>query len=94
MEDLERVIGQPALMPPDAELRHLGRREHGLRMAGMADFVRVTTDPTYFEAHAESVELWSPGSAVFRAPEGVGEPGRQTAKRLRDILRREAGAAD
>jgi len=94
MDDLEQVIGQPELMPPDAELRHLGRREHGLRMAGMADFVRVTTDPTYFEEHAESVELWSPGSAVFRAPEGVGKSGAPTARRLQHILRRGSRAAD
>ena len=44
-------------------------REYGLRMAGMEKFVRVTTDPAYFEENAESLELWSPGNPLFQAPE-------------------------
>ena len=88
MDDLEQLIGRPELMPPDAELQPLGNREYGLRMAGMAEFVRVTTNPAYFEEHAESVELWSPGSAVFKAPEGIGES-TAAAKNLGDILRGE-----
>jgi hypothetical protein len=37
--------------------------------------VRVTTDPEYYEQHAESVELWSPGSPLFpdMAEEGTDE---------------------
>ena len=85
MDDLEQVIRTPDLMPPDAELRPLGNREYGLRMAGMREFVRVTTDPAYFEAHAESMELWSPGSAVFEGPKGLGEAPCSAAS-LRDIL--------
>ena len=93
MDDLEQIIGRPELMPPDAELQRLGDREYGLRMAGMAEFVRVTTNPAYFEEHAESVELWSPGSAVCKAPEGLGEArSTDVAKNLRDILRRDGGA--
>ena len=72
MDDLEQVVGRPELMPPDAELQPLGNREYGLRMAGMTEFVRITTNPAYFEEHAESVELWSPGNAVFKAPERAG----------------------
>ena len=87
MDDLEQVIAQPELMPPDAELQPLGNREYGLRMAGMTDFVRVTTNPAYFEEHAESVELWSPGSAMFKAPEGLGE-----AQDSADILAKAKGA--
>ena len=30
---------------------------------------RVTTDPEYFEEHAASLELWSPGNALFQAPD-------------------------
>ena len=86
MDDLEQVIRNPALMPPNAERQPLGTREHGLRMAGMREFVRVTTNPAYFEANAESVELWSPGSPMFRAPEGLADC-TATAKTLRDILR-------
>ena len=91
MDDLEQVVGRPDLMPPDAELKRLGNREYALRMAGMTDFVRVTTNPAYYEEHAESVELWSPGSAVFRAPEGLGEAPR-SADSLHDILAKATGA--
>ena len=90
MDDLEQLIGRPDLMPLDAELRPLGNREYALRMAGMTDFVRVTTNPAYYEEHAESVELWSPGSAVFRAPEGLGEAPR-SAYSLHDILAKATG---
>ena len=91
MDDLEQLIGRPELMPPHAELRPLGNREYALRMAGMTDFVRVTTNPAYYEEHAESMELWSPGSAVFKAPEGLGEaPG--SAASLHDILAKATGA--
>ena len=85
MDDLEQVIASPNLMSPDAELKPLGNREHGLRMAGMTEFVRVTTSPAYFEEHAESVELWSPGSPAFSAPEGLAEFGA-AGKTLREVL--------
>ena len=72
-------------MLEDAEITPLGNREHALRRAGMREFVRVTTNPAYFEENAESVELWSPGSPTFRAPEGLPESA-VTAKTLRGIL--------
>lgn len=34
----------------------------------MREAVRVTTDPLFFETHAESTELWSPGSPLFTPP--------------------------
>ena len=86
MDDLEQVISNPGLMHPDAELRRLGNREYTLRLPGMAEFVRVTTDPAYFEEHAESVELWSPGSPAFRAPEGLAECAAPAGP-LRSILK-------
>ena len=91
MDDLEQVIGAPALMPPDAERHSLGDREHALRLAGMTEFVRVTTNPAYFAEYAESVELCSPGSAVFKAPEGLGETSC-SADNLRAILAKATGA--
>ena len=69
LDDLDRVIATPALMPPGVDVQPLGRREYGLLAPGMAERVRVTTDPAYYEAHAESVELWSPGNPLFTAPE-------------------------
>ena len=87
MDDLDRILTTPDLMPPDAELQTLGNREYGLRMAGMEKFVRVTTDPAYFEENAESVELWSPGNPLFQAPDLLAETGEQPAgTTLRDLL--------
>ena len=53
----------------------------------MTKRLRVTTDPEYFEEHAESLELWSPGNPLFIPPEcttGTDEP--PTDKTLKDIL--------
>ena len=69
MEDLDRVIGSPGLMPPGTDVQPLASREYGLLAPGMRERLRVTTDPAYYEEHAESVELWSPGNPLFNAPE-------------------------
>ena len=71
MEDLDRVIASPVLMPPGTDIQPLGRREYGLQAPGMGERLRVTTDPAYYEEHSESVELWSPGNPLFQAPEFV-----------------------
>ena len=71
MEDLDRVISSSDLMPPGTSIQPLGAREYGLSAPGMAEPVRVTTDPAYYEQHSESVELWSPGNPLFKAPEFV-----------------------
>ena len=85
--DLDRILTSPDLMPPDAEVQTLGHREYGLRTAGMKDFVRVTTDPAYYEENAESLELWSPGSPLFKAPDLLAEADEQAAgTTLRDLL--------
>ena len=47
----------------------------------------MTTDPAYFEEHAESRELWSPGNRPFTPPEfttRTDEPA--PGKTLKDIL--------
>jgi hypothetical protein len=67
MDDLDRVISNPVLMPPGAEVRRLDGRSYGLRMPGRAE-LRVTTDPAFYDDHADAMELWSPGSPVFPNP--------------------------
>ena len=69
MEDLDRVLGSPGLMPPGADVQPLAPREYGLLAPGMGERLRVTTDPMYYGEHAESVEFWSPGNPLFNAPE-------------------------
>ena len=72
LDSLDRVIGAADLMPPGTNVRALGPREYGLLAPGMDNEVRVTTEATYYEEHAENVELWSPGNPLFRAPELLG----------------------
>ncbi len=73
MEDLDRVISSPELMPPGTDIQPLGRREYGLLAPGMRERLCVTTNPTYYEDQAESVELWSPGNRLFTPPEFTAE---------------------
>ena len=90
MKDLDRVISSPDLMPPGTDVQPLGRREYGLLAPGMRERLRVTTNPAYYEEHAESVELWSPGNPLFTPPEFTAEvkddefPAETTLKELLD----------
>ncbi len=88
MDDLDRIIRSPELMPPGTEIKPLGNREYALLAPGMATAVRVTTDPIYYEQHSESVELWSPGNPLFRPPEFTGsdEGGFSEGTTLRALL--------
>ena len=74
MDDLDRVIGAEDLMPQGTQVRPLGTREYALRAPGMTHELRVTTDPDYYEEHAESVEFWSPGNPLFNPPENLHAP--------------------
>lgn len=69
MEDLERVIASPPLLPPGIEVKPMDEREYGFRQPGLAEPVRVTTNLTYYEQNADSVELWSRGNPTFPTPE-------------------------
>ena len=65
MDFLDRVLSTPSLMAPGVQVRRLGRGEYAVRAPGMEGEARVTTDPAYYEAHADSLEFWSPGGALF-----------------------------
>ena len=87
MDDLDRVISSPDLMPPGTEINPMGPREYSLLAPGMAAGLRVTTDPEYYEANADSLELWSPGNPLFQAPEFIaGEDGSVEVASLGKIL--------
>ena len=73
LDDLDRVLTDPGLMPPGTDVRPMGPREYSLLAPGMPQPVRVTTDPAYYEENAESVELWSPGNPFFEPPEHLPE---------------------
>ncbi|HEX2839934.1 SNF2-related protein [Hyphomicrobium sp.] len=65
LDDLEGVITRSELLPAGIEASALGRREYRFRQPGMGRDVRVTTDPSYYDQNADSVELWSPGNPAF-----------------------------
>ena len=48
--------------------------EYAYQSPGMAKPVRITTRPDYFDDHSDSLELWSPGSPSFPAPEVEANP--------------------
>lgn len=66
---LDRVIQNPALRPPGVEVAPLGHGEYQYSMPGQAEPLRVTTNPEFFDEHAGSTELWSPGSPLFPDPD-------------------------
>ena len=67
MDDLDRVIRRPEFLPDGFTVQPLGPREYSLSVKGRESAIRITTDADYFERHADSVELWSPGGNGFPA---------------------------
>ena len=65
MDYLDRVLATPSLMSPGVNVRRLGKHEYAVLAPGMQSEVRVATDPAFYDAHAESVEFWSPGGVLF-----------------------------
>ena len=84
MDDLELVIGKSALLPQGIEVEPMGPREFKLRAPGMKDWVRVSTNPVYYEQNADAMELWSPGNPAF--PELTSMPDAPTVNRLSVLL--------
>ena len=68
MDQLDEVISSGSLVPPQIRVRALQAGEYGLTAADRPDEVRTTTDREYYEAHADSVEFWSPGGVAFVGP--------------------------
>ena len=66
MDELERVLASPDLMPPGTDIQPMGHRGYRLLADGMADRLLVTTDATYYEESAESVEFWLLGKSAVQ----------------------------
>ncbi len=81
---LDAVLRRPDLLPPGIEARLLSGREYSYAAPGMPSAVRVTTDPEYYEENPDSVELWSPGSPLFPAPQVAAD--RPASARVHEIL--------
>ena len=86
MDDLDRIIGSSDLIPPGTDIQHMAHREYGMLAPGMTESLRVTTDPAFFEEHAESLELWSPGNVLFQAPELIAPDDAPKEKSLHEVL--------
>jgi hypothetical protein len=69
LNELGQVLQRPELLPPGAEVSPLGKKDFKYLAPGMRVPIRVTTDPTFYDQHPDSTELWSPGSPVFPTPE-------------------------
>ena len=97
------IPARPAQLPlalhyedTGTKLQLLGNREYGLTPPDSTDPVRVTTDPDHYREHPDSVELWSPGNRLFRAPKRADRHATKRADRaqpewpsgttLKDIL--------
>ena len=69
LPDLDMVLQRADLLPAGLLVKKLQNGEYSYQAPGMANPVRITTRPDYFDEHSDSLELWSPGSPFFPAPE-------------------------
>lgn len=83
-EDLNRLLDHPKLLPPGVELQRVRANEVFWSDPGRGP-VGITTDPAFFEEHAESLELWSPGSPAF--PIRPAETGNPIESSLGELIR-------
>ncbi len=60
------LLRDPKMLPPGYDADVLaGGKDYAYLAPGYKKRIRVTTDAEFYEQHAESVELWSPGSPAF-----------------------------
>ena len=64
LQDLEAILERPELLPPGCGAHRIGR-DFAWTQPGLQQELRVTCDPTYYDHHGESCELWVPGSPLF-----------------------------
>ncbi len=69
LRDLDMVLQHSDTLPVGLIVKKLQEGEYAYQAPGMANPVRITTRPGYFDEHSDSLELWSPGSPSFPIPE-------------------------
>ena len=67
LEQLESAFRLGGSIPRQAEWNALDGRSYGVRLAGMQQGTRVTTDPDVFEYSGENHQLFSPCGPVFES---------------------------
>jgi hypothetical protein len=85
LADLGRLLSHPELLPINTAAKVVSFREAFWDGTGPRT-LRITTDPDYFEQHAESLELWSPGSPVFGERVATPEAGAQEGLSLAELI--------
>ncbi len=65
LSDLDLALNHPGILPPGLEWRRLDAGSYALRLPGMDQEVRVTTQAEVFDDHFESHEFLSPGGQLF-----------------------------
>ena len=78
MEDLDRVLRSPELLPPGWEVRAMGPQEYAARRPGMEEAVRVTTNPTTMSSTRRT---WNSGPPAACCSPAAPTP-RRTPRRM------------
>jgi len=65
LSELDLALNYPGVLPTGVEWRRLDAGSYGLRLPGMADEARVTTQAEIFDDHFESHQFLSPGGSLF-----------------------------
>jgi SNF2 family DNA or RNA helicase len=74
LPDLDMILQRSDSLPPGLTVKKLQNGEYAYQGPGMAQPIRITTRPDYFDDHSDSLELWSPGSPSFPALESSATP--------------------
>jgi superfamily II DNA or RNA helicase len=69
LHDLDMVLQRADSLPAALVVKKLQDGEYAYQAPGMANPIRITTRPDYFDEHSDSLELWSPGSPSFPVPQ-------------------------
>jgi hypothetical protein len=86
--DLDMVLQHSDLVPAGLVIKKLQEGEYAYQAPGMANPIRVTTRPHYFDEHSDSLELWSPGSPCFPTTEAEAMPEELADISISTLLKR------
>lgn len=84
LEELGQLLDHPELLPAGCEAQRVNSKDVFWLQPGEPK-VAVTTDPTFFEEHADSLEFWTPGSPSF--PVSSSHESHTVAVSLSELLR-------
>jgi hypothetical protein len=65
LADLRELLNRPALLPAGSDAERLNDKDYRFVDGHMPRAIRVSVDRDFYDQHADSVELWTPGSPAF-----------------------------